>query len=328
MSAQTAAPRSGQKNAEFRGMLPIALSTLIPADKLDFDLYLRSDDDEAVLFRGRSYPLEQEDIDRLIHSRTATLYIKVSEHEAYCEYLRNVVLGDADLPADRRFKVLTEVNRSVFESAFGSTDSNRYIDFAREFGDDLTDVICANEVAIGDLASLMSHDYYTFTHVANVTTYSVSLAAALGHSDREELQQIAVGGLLHDYGKRFISSHTLNFPGRLTKQQFREIQRHPHTGFTQFTGRDDLVWGQLMMIYQHHERPDGKGYPVGIRHDEIHPWARICKVADVYDALTCDRPYRKADSPAEVLRFMRRKAGTEFDEEVFECFRAMINCRS
>ncbi len=82
-----------------------------------------------------------------------------------------------------------------------------------------------------------------------------------------------------------------------------------------------------MMIYQHHERPDGKGYPVGVCGAEIHPWARICKVADVFDALTSDRPYRKADSPAKVLEFMSTKVGTEFDEEMFQCFRATINCK-
>jgi HD-GYP domain-containing protein (c-di-GMP phosphodiesterase class II) len=309
-------------------MLPIALGTLVPADKLDFDLFVKSEENEPVLFRGRSYPLEQEDIDRQIATSVTTLYIKVAEHEAYCDYLRDVVLENADLPADRRYQVLTQVNRSVFESAFSSSNSGKYVEFAEDYGKDLTEIICSDELAVGNLSTLMSHDYYTFTHVANVTTYCVSLAAAMGHEDPEELHQIAVGGLLHDYGKRFISSRTLNFPGRLTKQQFREIQRHPHDGFCQFTDRDDVNWGQLMMIYQHHERPDGKGYPVGVCGDEIHPWARICKVADVYDALTSDRPYRKADSSAEVLRFMRTKVGTEFDEEVFECFRAMINSKN
>ena len=80
-----------------------------------------------------------------------------------------------------------------------------------------------------------------------------------------------------------------------------------------------------MMIYQHHERLDGKGYPVGVTGEEIHPWARICKVADVFDALTCDRPYRKAGPPQAVLRFMAARVGVDFDEEVFQCFQAMIN---
>lgn len=328
MAVQAESRRKNKRNEGFRGMLPIALGTLMPADKLDFDLYLRSTEDEPILFRGRSYPLEQADIDRLIESSVATLYIKVAEHESYCDYLRQVVLENEDLPVDRRFQVLTEVNRTVFEAAFNSNNGERYISFADEYGKDLTDLICNDELTTSDILPLMSHDYYTYTHVANVTTYCVSLAVEMGCNDPEELHEIAVGGLLHDYGKRFISAHTLNFPGRLTKQQFREIQRHPHDGFCQFTHRDDVSWRQLMMIYQHHERPDGKGYPVGVRGDEIHPWARVCKVADVYDALTCERPYRKADSSAEVLRFMRKKVGTEFDEEVFECFRAMINCKN
>ena len=99
----------------------------------------------------------------------------------------------------------------------------------------------------------------------------MTLAAALGCRDRETLQQIAVGGLLHDYGKRFVAAQTLNFPGRLAENQFREIQRHPRDGFREFSSREDVSWGQLMMIYQHHERPDGKGYPVGVAGPDIHP---------------------------------------------------------
>ncbi len=326
MAVETKVQSSTSDSVEFRGMLPIALGTLVPAESLDFDLFVRSDAEKAVLFRGRDYPLEASDIRRLCDSKVATLYIRVGDHEQYCEYLREVVLNNADLPAERRVQVLMAVNRSVFESAFSSPNVNRYVEFAENFGSDLTDAICGNQVAMNDLMRLMSHDYYTFTHVANVTTYCTTLAARLGNGDREFVHQIAVGALLHDYGKRFIPASTLNCTGRLSEEQWRAIQQHPLDGFREFCERQDVSWGQLMMIYQHHERPDGKGYPVGVGASEIHEWARICKVADVFDALTSDRPYRKADRPAKVLEFMAGKLGTEFDKEMFECFQATINC--
>lgn len=317
--------RVESEGADAGGMLPVALDTLAPASSLDFDLYVRSESGVPVLFRGRTYPLEPEDIRRLMQGNGNTLYIRVSDHEGYCDYLRTVVLDNPELPPGQRINVLTAVNRSVFENAFSSSNVNRYVDFARGFGQQLTDTICGSDVAVGDLCRLLRHDYYTFTHVANVTVYCMALANALGYRDRDTLQQIAVGGLLHDYGKRFVSAYTLNYTGRLSAGQFREIRRHPHDGFCQFALRADVQWGQLMMIYQHHERPDGKGYPVGVTAAEIHPWARICKVADVFDALTSARPYRRADAPKAVLAFMAGKVGTEFDEDVLACFQAMIN---
>ena len=327
MSVQTEAPPSGRQQADFRGMLPIALGTLAPAEKLDFDLFIRSDAGRAVLFRGRDYPLDQDDIRRLSESSVATLYIRVAEHEKYCDYLRDVALGNPELPGDRRLQVLTAINRAVFETAFSSPNVNRYVEFAETFGTDLASVFCSNEFTLRDLSRLMSHDYYTYTHVANVTTYCLALASRLGKYAPDVLRQIAVGALLHDYGKRYVPTAVLNCVGRLTEQQWQLIQRHPTDGFREFAARDDMNWGQLMMIYQHHERPDGKGYPVGVTGSEIHEWARICKVADVFDALTSERPYRKADSPVKVLEFMESKIGTEFDEEMFRCFRATINCK-
>ncbi len=205
MAVQTQVPPDSKQQSDFRGMLPIALGTLAPAEKLDFDLYIRSDASRAVLFRGRNYPLDEHDIRRLSESSVVTLYIRVAEHEEYCDYLRQVVLENAELPGDRRLQVLTAVNRSVFETAFASPNVNRYVEFAEEFGSDLASVFCSNEFTLRDLTQLLSHDYYTYTHVANVTTYCLILASQLEGLNPELLRQIAVGALLHDYGKRYRS---------------------------------------------------------------------------------------------------------------------------
>ncbi len=326
MAVQTAERPIAKQPSDFRGMLPIALGTLAPAEKLDFDLFVRSEGDKAVLFRGRNYPLNQDELERLSGSSVVTLYIRVADHEDYCTYLNEVVLQNPELPGDRRLQVLTAVNRSVFETAFTSPNVHRYVEFAEEFGNNLANVFSENEFTLRDLSHLLAHDYYTYTHVANVTTYCLGLASRLGF-DHESLQQVAFGALLHDYGKRYIPTSVLNCTTRLTDEQWRIIQRHPTDGFREFCHREDVNWGQLMMIYQHHERLDGKGYPVGAGGSEIHEWARLCKVADVFDALTADRPYRRADSPSKVLEFMATKVGTEFDEEMFRCFQATINSK-
>jgi len=81
-----------------------------------------------------------------------------------------------------------------------------------------------------------------------------------------------------------------------------------------------VTFEQLMMAYQHHERFDGKGYPVGIAADEIHPWARMLAVVDVFDAMTGMRPYRKPATAQEAMDYIRQNAGTHFDPEVVECW--------
>ena len=148
-----------------------------------------------------------------------------------------------------------------------------------------------------EMFDLMLHDYSTFTHSANVATYCVGLAQELGISDRTDLARLVAGALLHDIGKRKIPRRVLNTPQRFIRRPTaRRFSGTRKSDSRNCRATADLTWSQLMMVYQHHERLDGRGYPVGIVDDEIDPWAKICAVADVFDALTCDRPYRKAMS--------------------------------
>ncbi len=100
---------------------------------------------------------------------------------------------------------------------------------------------------------------------------------------------------------------------------------HPTVGFEQLNFREDLTDGQLMMVYQHHERLDGKGYPVGVVDSEIHPWAKICSVVDVYEALTSYRPYRSPMPRKKVFEIMERDSGAAFDAEVLACWLQITN---
>jgi HD-GYP domain-containing protein (c-di-GMP phosphodiesterase class II) len=142
----------------------------------------------------------------------------------------------------------------------------------------------------------------------------------MGATDPGTLAEIAAGGLLHDIGKRHVPPHILNKPAKLSEEEFELVKEHPATGFREVATRDDLSWGQLMMIYQHHERNDGSGYPASIMRDDIHPWARICAIADVFDALTCQRPYRKAMPLPEVCEYLTKNAGRWFEPELVQCW--------
>jgi HD-GYP domain-containing protein (c-di-GMP phosphodiesterase class II) len=102
------------------------------------------------------------------------------------------------------------------------------------------------------------------------------------------------------------------------------IRRHPSAGYQELARRDDVTWGQLMMIYQHHERLDGTGYPAAVDCGEIHPWAKVCAVADVFDALTCHRPYRKGLPVPDVCQYLQEHAHTWFDNEIVACLTTQL----
>jgi len=299
------------------GYLPIATASISRASILEFDLYLRRPGSTvAELYRNASYPLETGDIERLRRDGVDRLYIKCENANAYRDYLCKHVLGDPAAPPTARVEALREVTRAAFQDALVANDHDSLVAVAADFGGQMTNVISNQSLPFRELFSTLEHDYYTFTHVCNVSVYCLLLAGQMGISDMQELSQIASGALLHDIGKRHIPLGILNKPAKLTDEEWEQIREHPVSGFRELVERNDLSWPQLMMVYQHHERLDGSGYPTGVCADEIHPWARICCVADVFDALTCQRPYRKPVPKVEVCEHLEKHAGTWFDSEM------------
>src|SRR5205814_137178 len=140
-----------------------------------------------------------------------------------------------------------------------------------------------------------------------------------------ELSAIAAGGLLHDAGKLDIPSEILTKPGKLTDAEFTIVRRHPTLGFRKLCHRKDLSLGQMMMIYQHHEHVDGGGYPVRSVLRELHEWGRICAVADVFEALTSNRPYRAGFSFPTACGIMQEQSGTSFDKDFLKCWMQLVS---
>ena len=175
----------------------------------------------------------------------------------------------------------------------GKGDIDGVLHVSADLGQDMVALVSDRKNVFSDLLAVMTHDYSTFTHLINTCTCCVVLAEAHGIRDRVQLMEIAQGALLHDVGKCYhfhqgVEQDDAAHPGGAGNDP-----PAPRARFRGLCLRGDLSWGQLMMVYQHHERFDGRGYPVGLVGDEIHEWARLCAVADVHDALTRDRAYHK-----------------------------------
>ena len=171
-------------------------------------------------------------------------------------------------------------------------------------------------------SAIDAKDSYTRGHSERVTDLSMKLARELG-IEKTEVEKIKLGGLLHDIGKIGIPEGILNKPGRLDNEEFEVIKSHPDLG-VRIMGKVEFLAGVVPIIRYHHERWDGKGYPEGLKGDEIPLLARVVSVVDTFDAMTTDRPYRKALSAEEALKEIHHCSGTQFDPEVAAAFIGMM----
>jgi len=165
-----------------------------------------------------------------------------------------------------------------------------------------------------------ARDHETTGHSFRVALYAASLAKAMGIRG-EELKAIEWGALLHDVGKMVVPDEILRKVGPLTESEWHIMKQHPNWGFDMLAEVSFLQPAVLDIIYCHHERWDGKGYPRGLAGESIPLSARIFAVVDTYDAITSDRPYRRACSHQTATNEMQRVAGQQLDPQVVEAFR-------
>lgn len=168
------------------------------------------------------------------------------------------------------------------------------------------------------LRHFISNDKYTENHSYRVSIYATRIASSMDFS-REEIEDIRAGALLHDIGKLHIGRELLYKAARLTKAEYEQMQKHVSLGVEMLETVGGSLRRVLPIVLAHHERYDGNGLN-GKTAEEVPLAARVIKVADVYDSLTSDRPYRKAMSPFEAKTTIVNGAGTEFDPVVVRAF--------
>ncbi len=178
------------------------------------------------------------------------------------------------------------------------------------------------EIVTSLASAIDAKDKYTKDHSSSVSRYSVALAKAINLPDKE-VEKIKLGSLLHDIGKIGIPEDVLNKPSKLTEEEFNIIKQHPMIAVQKILEPNPLLHDLIPIVKYHHEQWNGKGYPCGIKGEEIPLSARIVAIADTYHALISNRPYRKGMSFEKACKILEAGAGIQWDKELIRQFIAI-----
>jgi HD-GYP domain-containing protein (c-di-GMP phosphodiesterase class II) len=187
----------------------------------------------------------------------------------------------------------------------------------------LSKTIEENIGALLPMAELKSHDQYTATHITNVAILAMALGEVIG-LPKKTVHDVGIAALLHDVGKLQVPTEILNTPEALTEAEIAALRRHPEEGARTLISSSGVPELAVVVAYEHHIRFDGGGYPAVPRGWKTNLASALTQIADVYDALRSDRPYRKGLDRERIRKMMTADAGTHFDPELLEAFFAHV----
>lgn len=183
----------------------------------------------------------------------------------------------------------------------------------------IVEQILENKDTMVNLIDLKFYDDYTFFHSVNVAVLAILVGVEYG-LDKSTLYNVGLASILHDIGKMFVDKEILNKPGKLTPEEYDAVRQHPMYGFNYLKESYEIPTSAYVAVLQHHEKFDGTGYPMQKTGEEISIIGRIIGIADVYDALTSVRPYRKPLLPSEAMEYIMANGGIMFDVKLTKIF--------
>lgn len=308
---------------------------LVQVDKpISYDLYVNSSAVKGKEKFVRIFPeggvLKKDDLEDF-HKKYLQLYVSEEQRK---NFLRSLVKSSAG--AVEKVNVIKDSALSYLHNIFDkdkefSTELlSKSIDGCKEVVETMVDVLDDHNIdSLRNLIGNLSfHDFYTYDHSINVSMYCITIYRAINpKATRKELVHAGLGGLLHDLGKIKIPTNILNNPGGLSDDDYQVIKKHPDFGLELLLEGHCKVEGDIdlriiaRVVHEHHENYDGTGYPAKLKgKEQIHLLARVCTIADFFDAITTKRSYNEVLPVHEAMNTMRRFKGTKLDPDIFDIF--------
>lgn len=308
--------------------IPVRICSLRLDTITDFDLYLQVRPDEPlVLYAERNIPFTEEARNRLVQSRVECIYIPAEQEVEYRGYLEKQlqsILSDPEIGNAEKAEILLVSAQGLAKDVLDNPRMEGGIDRSKELVQNTVDFLFSQPAALRHLIETASFDYFTYTHSVNACVYSIALAQRAGYKDAMLLREFGNGVLLRDVGMGQIDSKIVENPGNLTFEQYEILKQHPILGHELLQELGGLTNLALNVVLHHHEKMNGAGYPDNLRGDQIHPLIRICTITDIFNALSTNRPYRKALGSYESLKLMGTDMRDELDPQFFRTFIDMM----
>jgi len=300
-------------------------NSLIENTVIGCDLYIRLNvkgSPRHVLFCRGDEAFSNTRREELINRNMDNLFICTRDFKSYIRYQENnlqKILDDNKRSSKEKSHVVYHVAKNLAQDLLSDPRSGTNIDRVANWVEKSVGYILHDENAFSSLLKVTEHDYYTYTHSVNLAVLGLLFGKHI-LLDQRSLNYLGIGMLIHDVGKVEIPLEILNKPGRLTKEEFELVKKHPETGIRLLKGEKNIDVKSLKVVIQHHENYDGTGYPDKIGGSDIHLFGRASRILDVYDALTTNRPYRNAMKPFAALVEMKRNMPGCFEEELLNEF--------
>ncbi len=279
----------------------------VPSNFLKIDMELASHiyapDGRILLAKG--VKLTETYIERLLEKGISYVYIED-------DLSKDIIITDV-IKEETRIQAKNQISKI----ANNISDLDYYQ--TKAIVGDIIDQLLTNKDILYDLEDIRSVDDYLLSHSVNVCVLSIMVGIALNYT-HQQLENLAVGAILHDIGKCLIPQRILHKSGNLTDEEFEEMKNHPQYSLDILRSNNSVSSMSRIVAYQHHERYNGEGYPLGIGGKEILEMAQIVGMADMYDAITSDRCYREAMPPNEAYELLAGSGDYYFDYNLIKVF--------
>lgn len=265
---------------------------------------------------AKDVELDQTYINSLIAKDIPAVYIDD-------EISRDVFISDVVLDETRVLarKCITKTFKNIMNKSINR--NTIAINEIKSSISDIIDQLLNNKGVIYELVDVRSVDDYLLSHSVNVCILALMTGITM-KLHRNQLEQLAVGAILHDIGKALVSPAVLNKPGRLTDIEFEEIKKHPAYSLEILRKNPDIDSVSRMIAYQHHEKYNGDGYPLGKKNKELMEMSQIVGMVDMYDAITSNRCYRKAMPPNEAYELIAGSGDHYFKFDIVKAFLSQV----
>lgn len=291
-----------------------------------FPIYLYSETRKRfVLFKNTDDAIPPQRLAQLVSEGRQSIYVPRSHSatmtHALSENLNSVVI-DSNASVEEKSKSIYALSHTVMQNLFDSPpDNKQFIEISANVSDAVADLMLSEPDAVDQLTALRSYDYYTFSHSMNVCVMALALYRYMNPNESElSVRDISRGMLLHDIGKCDVPTQLTNKKGKLSDQEWDVMKSHTVKGYERL-GMDEQMSGDSRTVsLMHHEALDGSGYPTGKGGPGIPFLSRLCKVIDVYDALTSRRSYKGALKPFEALQLMSSEMKSHLDPDILKHF--------